>query len=173
MPAGRHAQHLRLKMVAEASRDLISELPLELKVRILECLPTQDAARTALLSTHWNDVWLQLGRLAFDKHFFWGIERYIRCSGHSIVPHKIITYIILQRVQPVKKFSLYLGASIDPTPKQSELDEWCLYLSTNGIEELDISDYPHNHGLPLGFIAVLAIRPGQAFALSKEGKEKL
>nr|GMD25531.1 F-box/FBD/LRR-repeat protein At1g13570-like [Ipomoea batatas] len=59
----------QLKIVADASMDLISELPVEVKDRILEYLPTRDAARTALLSTHWRDVWLQHGWLAFDEEF--------------------------------------------------------------------------------------------------------
>ncbi|XP_031123373.1 F-box/FBD/LRR-repeat protein At1g13570-like isoform X2 [Ipomoea triloba] len=134
------ARRLLLRIVPDASRDLISELPLELKVRILECLPTRDAARTALLSTHWNHVWLRLGRLAFDFDFLYDIRK---CSGKSIVPYKIITYILLHRVQPVKKFSLHLCALFDPTVEQSDLDEWCLYLSRNGIEELDISCSSH------------------------------
>nr|GMD69365.1 F-box/FBD/LRR-repeat protein At1g13570-like [Ipomoea batatas] len=132
------ARRLRLRIVPDANRDLISELPLELKVGILECLPIRDAARTAVLSTQWNDVWLRLGRLSFNIDLLlWHIER---CSDKSIVPHKIITYILLHRVEPVKKFRVYLCSSTDPTLKQqSYLDEWCLYLSTNGIEELDIS----------------------------------
>nr|GME03525.1 F-box/FBD/LRR-repeat protein At1g13570-like [Ipomoea batatas]GME03527.1 F-box/FBD/LRR-repeat protein At1g13570-like [Ipomoea batatas]GME06426.1 F-box/FBD/LRR-repeat protein At1g13570-like [Ipomoea batatas] len=134
-------------MAAEASRDLISELPLELKVGILECLPIRDAARTAVLSTQWNDVWLRLGRLSFHIDFLlWHIQR---CSDKSIVPHKIITYILLHRVEPVKKFRVYLSSSTDPTLKQqSYLDEWCLHLSTNGIEELEISYNPHSYHRP-------------------------
>ncbi|XP_031121940.1 putative FBD-associated F-box protein At3g12840 isoform X4 [Ipomoea triloba] len=73
LPAKAQTKHQRI--VPDANRDLISELPLELKVSILECLPTRDAARTVLLSTHWNDVWLRLGRLAFDKHFFCDIRK--------------------------------------------------------------------------------------------------
>ncbi|XP_019159764.1 PREDICTED: F-box/FBD/LRR-repeat protein At1g13570-like [Ipomoea nil] len=150
------ARRLRLEMVADhASRDLISELPLELKVRILECLPTRDAARTALLSTHWNHVWLRLGRLALDNDFFWDI---IKCSGVSIVPCKIITYILLQRVQPVKKFSLHIIGLLDPMLEQSDLDQWCLYLSINGIEELDISHWKRQYKLPLCIVSCTTIK---------------
>nr|GLL33726.1 F-box/FBD/LRR-repeat protein At1g13570-like [Ipomoea trifida] len=122
-------------MVVKTSRDLISELPLELKVGILERLPIRDAARTAVLSTHWNDVWLRLGRLFFNIDFLlWHIRR---CSDKSIVPHKIITYILLHRVEPVKKFRVYLSSSSNPKLKQqSYLDEWCLYLSTNVKERI-------------------------------------
>nr|GMD52374.1 F-box/FBD/LRR-repeat protein At1g13570-like [Ipomoea batatas] len=150
------ARRLLLRIVLDASRDLISELPLEFKVRILECLPTRDAARTALLSTHWNHVWLRLGRLAFDFEFLCDIRK---CSGKSIVPYKIITYILLHRVQPVKKFSLHLCALFDPTVEQSDLDEWCLYLSRNGIEELDISCSSHcPFKLPFCIVSCLTIK---------------
>nr|GLL33727.1 F-box/FBD/LRR-repeat protein At1g13570-like [Ipomoea trifida]GMD69364.1 F-box/FBD/LRR-repeat protein At1g13570-like [Ipomoea batatas] len=67
------ASRRRRKSEADAGRDLISELPAEVKERILECLPTREAARTALLSTHWNNVWLRHGRLVFD----WGFEKVI------------------------------------------------------------------------------------------------
>nr|GLL31334.1 F-box/FBD/LRR-repeat protein At1g13570-like [Ipomoea trifida] len=63
------ASHRR-KSEADAGRDAISEVPVEVKERILECLPTRDAAKTALLSTHWNEIWLRHGRLVFDKDFF-------------------------------------------------------------------------------------------------------
>ncbi|XP_019150405.1 PREDICTED: F-box/FBD/LRR-repeat protein At1g51370-like [Ipomoea nil] len=65
----------RRKSEAEA-RDVISELPAEVKEKILECLPTREAARTALLSTHWNNVWLRHGRLMFDWYFFQCFSKY-------------------------------------------------------------------------------------------------
>ncbi|VFQ95339.1 unnamed protein product [Cuscuta campestris] len=49
-----------------AEEDRISQLPDDLKDRILECLDTREAARTALLSTHWNGG---QGRLVFDWDF--------------------------------------------------------------------------------------------------------
>nr|GMD24133.1 F-box/FBD/LRR-repeat protein At1g13570-like [Ipomoea batatas] len=144
----------------DASKDLISHLPLEIKDRILERLPTRDAARTTLLSTHWNDVWLQHGRLAFDLDFF---PRFRESKGHSLVPYvKIITDILLQRVRPVKKFSLrieYLG-SLDPKLEQSDLDQWFLFLSRNGVEELDFSqgDSEIQFKLPLSIVSCPTIK---------------
>ncbi|XP_031121629.1 putative F-box/FBD/LRR-repeat protein At2g05300 isoform X5 [Ipomoea triloba] len=69
------AQRRRIKTVSDGSRDLISELPGDVKDRILECLPTEDAARMTVLSTHWNDTWLQHGRLAFDSDFLHTLEQ--------------------------------------------------------------------------------------------------
>ncbi|XP_019177292.1 PREDICTED: uncharacterized protein LOC109172567 [Ipomoea nil] len=47
--------------------DLISELPVEVKELIVQCLPFPDAARTAVLSTHWKDVWLQHACRLWDE----------------------------------------------------------------------------------------------------------
>nr|GLL33495.1 F-box/FBD/LRR-repeat protein At1g13570-like [Ipomoea trifida] len=73
----------RLKAVPDASRDLISELPLEVKDRILGCLCTPEAARTAMLSKHWNDAWLQHGRLTFDWEFLQCVEQCYDDEGRS------------------------------------------------------------------------------------------
>nr|GMD25461.1 F-box/FBD/LRR-repeat protein At1g13570-like [Ipomoea batatas] len=160
------AQRRRIKTIPDASRDLISHLPVEVKDRILECLPTRDAARTALLSTHWNDAWLRHGRLAFDLNFF---RRFIESKGYSLVPFvKIITCILLQRVQPVKKFSLVIAAlkSLDRKLEQFDLDQWFLFLSRNGIEELCIT---HGRG---EYKELLYANCGQTFALAPFGAEE-
>ncbi|XP_031120903.1 F-box/FBD/LRR-repeat protein At1g13570-like [Ipomoea triloba] len=146
--------------VVDRSRDLISPLPVEIKHRILECLPTRDAARTAVLSTHWNDVWLQHGRLAFDYDFIYSVEQgdddnydFIYSveqgdddKGRTLVDVEqgdddkgrtlvdIINNILLFRAGPVKKFTLY----VEHCYRQSDLDRWCLFLSRNGVEELII-----------------------------------
>ncbi|XP_031120906.1 F-box/FBD/LRR-repeat protein At1g13570-like [Ipomoea triloba] len=122
--------------VADASRDLISSLPVEVKHRILECLPTQDAARTALLSTHWNDVWLQHGRLAFDCNFSYRVKQgYFKDKGRTLAG--IIDNILLSRAGPAKKFTLDIGNDY----RQSDFNRWCLFLSKNGVEELHITFY--------------------------------
>nr|GME10539.1 F-box/FBD/LRR-repeat protein At1g13570-like [Ipomoea batatas] len=148
------------QIVADASRDLISHLPAEIKDRILECLPTLDAARTALLSTHWNDAWLRHGRLAFDFNFFWHFRE---SKGYTLLPFvQIITRIILQRIPPVKKFSLVIPSleSLDPKLEQSDLDQWFHFLSRNGVEELRISNGGNvtRHKLPLCIVSCPTIK---------------
>ncbi|XP_019175996.1 PREDICTED: F-box/FBD/LRR-repeat protein At1g13570-like [Ipomoea nil] len=148
------AQRRRIETLQDASRDLISHLPVEIKDRILECLPIQEAARTAVLSTHWNDVWLQHGQLVFDTEFFWRF-------GPTLAPYvKIITYILLQRVGPVKKFSLAISSLRihDPKLEQSDLDQWLLFLSRNGVEELCISNGVGPYKLPLCIVSCPTIK---------------
>nr|GLL33732.1 F-box/FBD/LRR-repeat protein At1g13570-like [Ipomoea trifida] len=101
----------RLKIVEDASRDLISELPVEVKDRILEYLPTRDAARTALLSRQWNDVWLQHEQLAFDSEFVQNFQQSQDDEDTAYDP--------------------------SPSPQQSDIDRWCLFLSSNSVEELN------------------------------------
>ncbi|XP_056685246.1 F-box/LRR-repeat protein At3g26922 isoform X2 [Spinacia oleracea] len=47
-------------------RDLISELPKDLKYRIMEQLPMKDAARMSTLSKHWNENWFTLPSLVLN-----------------------------------------------------------------------------------------------------------
>nr|GMD42822.1 F-box/FBD/LRR-repeat protein At1g13570-like [Ipomoea batatas] len=113
-----------------------SELPLEVKDRILECLPTREAARTALLSRHWNDVWLQHGRLVFDMEFLESVQQCQDDEGRTLV--KIVHNILFFRAGPIKKFTLQLLCD-GPKPQQSTFDRWCRFLSRNGVEELNLS----------------------------------
>nr|GLL31341.1 F-box/FBD/LRR-repeat protein At1g13570-like [Ipomoea trifida] len=125
----------QLKTLPDASRDLISELPVEVKDRILECLPTRDAARTALLSGHWNHVWLHHERLTFDSEFVRIFQHSQDDEGRTLV--NIINNILFFRAGPVKKFSLEISDP-SPLPQQFDIDRWSLFLSRNGVEELMI-----------------------------------
>ncbi|VFR03505.1 unnamed protein product [Cuscuta campestris] len=110
---------------------MISQLPDELKDRILECLNTRNAARTALLSSQWREVWLRHGRLLFD----WGFEKLGTVGSTRMAFGKMVSDILLLRSGPVKTFKLEYG----PEPTQSDLEVWCRYLSRNGIEDLHLS----------------------------------
>nr|GMD69371.1 F-box/FBD/LRR-repeat protein At1g13570-like [Ipomoea batatas] len=90
----------------ETESDLISGLPVDLKERILECLPIRDVARTALLSTHWKDVCLRHGRLAFDWDFIKWVQE---CKLDSTTVITIIDNSLLLRVGLVKKFTLHIS----------------------------------------------------------------
>ncbi|XP_019149869.1 PREDICTED: F-box/LRR-repeat protein At4g14103-like [Ipomoea nil] len=120
------ARRRRLKTVLEdANRDLISELPIEVKDRILECLPTRDAARMALLSRHWNDAWLQHGQLVFDSDFWCSAEQCYD-DEEDITLVNIINNILFLRAWPVKKFTLEIDSAYDPWPQQTDFDKWTI-----------------------------------------------
>ncbi|XP_019150398.1 PREDICTED: F-box/FBD/LRR-repeat protein At1g13570-like [Ipomoea nil] len=89
-----------------------------------------------LLSRHWNDLWLQHGRLAFDLDFLYSVW-YDDDEEDGITLGNIINNILLPRAGPVKKFTLQISYE-DPQPPQFDIDRWCLFLSKNGVEELNI-----------------------------------
>ncbi|XP_019188342.1 PREDICTED: F-box/FBD/LRR-repeat protein At1g13570-like [Ipomoea nil] len=117
-----------------SSRDVISELPAEIKERILERLPTRDAARTAILSTGWRDVWLGQGRIVVDSDLLQCVQR--RQGDKTIAFVNTINDILMRQAGPIKKFTLciYSGLRL----QQSDFDRWFLFLSRNGIQELKI-----------------------------------
>nr|GMD29307.1 F-box/FBD/LRR-repeat protein At1g13570-like [Ipomoea batatas] len=150
------ASYRRSRTPSAARKDMISQLPDDVKEKILECLPTSDAARTALLSTDWKDVWLRHGRLVFDTHFFKCLRK---CEGDKRVALvSIINDILLHRAGPVKKFTLHIFYPEDPKPEQSDLDRWCRYLSRNGIEELNICISGKKYRLPSCIVSCRTIR---------------
>nr|GMD25532.1 F-box/FBD/LRR-repeat protein At1g13570-like [Ipomoea batatas] len=153
----------RGKLEADTRRDVMSELPANVKEMILERLPTHEAARTALLSTHWRDAWLRLGRLVFDSNFFNSVLTIKGYRDDQTPFVKIITYILLQRVRPVKKFSLYIDQLIlfDNKLERSDVDQWYLFLSRNGVEELYIShdfDWEPHYKLPFSIVLCPTIK---------------
>ncbi|CAH9112738.1 unnamed protein product [Cuscuta europaea] len=139
---------------SRTSSDLISQLPEDLKHRILERLDTREAAKTALLSTQWNNVWLRHGRLAFTDEVLLGEGEGVRCS-------KMITNALLLRPGPVKKFTLDTS-QWEPAMQQSDLDLWCRCLSKNGIEHLNLTLDAHvmadNYTLPVCIIICPTIK---------------
>ncbi|CAH9112740.1 unnamed protein product [Cuscuta europaea] len=134
--------------------DLISQLPEDVKHRILECLDTREAAKAALLSTQWNDVWLRHGRLVFSDEVLLGECEGVRCS-------KMITNALLLRPGPVKKFTLDTSLW-EPAMQQSDLDLWCRSLTKNGIEHLnltiDAQDMGDKYTLPVCIISCPTIK---------------
>nr|GLL33729.1 F-box/LRR-repeat protein At4g14103-like [Ipomoea trifida] len=139
------AQPRRIKTLRDGSRDLISELPREVKDRILECLPTRDAARMALLSTHWNDAWLQHGRLAFDSDFFHSVEQCYE-GEEGLNPVNIINNILFFRAGPVKKFTLRLSSD-DPRPEESDFKRTIKQLIVEG-SFIDLPNFRSNASRP-------------------------
>ncbi|XP_019150386.1 PREDICTED: uncharacterized protein LOC109147208 [Ipomoea nil] len=146
----------RRKLISDST----SELPVEVKDRILECLPTRDAAKMALLSTYWNDAWLQHGQLVFDSNFIESVDQY--CDGEGITFLNIISNILFLRAGPVKKFTIKIRKENNPELERSDFDRWCLFLSRNGVEELNISletaSYGKEYKLPFCLLSCRTIK---------------
>ncbi|KAH7688272.1 RNI-like protein [Dioscorea alata] len=59
------------------SLDFISNLPSEIKEKILERLPIKDVVRTRILSTKWRYAWASLRNLVFDDKEFISNENFV------------------------------------------------------------------------------------------------
>ncbi|CAH9096320.1 unnamed protein product [Cuscuta epithymum] len=141
----------RRKITSGATEDFISQLPAEVKESILELLSMREAARMALLSTHWKDVWFAHGQLDFDFNFFSHFLQFDDDDEPKVDCVEIMNRCVMLRTGPVKKFTLahsefeeyYISGRIQ-MPLPPDIDRWCLFLSRKGIEKLHLSIHNFN-----------------------------
>lgn len=126
-----------------AARDRISQLPSEILDHIMGLLPIQEAAKTAVLSRVWTDVWSNLSQLCFDIHFFnycekkhWRASKYHRISACFYVVNKVL----LQHKGSIWKFIFLLSHVGKQTVKSRsfDLDQWLLLVTRRGVEEIHL-----------------------------------
>nr|GMD22261.1 F-box/FBD/LRR-repeat protein At1g13570-like [Ipomoea batatas] len=136
-----------------AEKDKISELPADIIDIILGFLPIQEAARTAILSSFWKDVWFSLTKLKFGCGFFdYLCLKYSDAEGVKIAPiFEVINKILMRHNGPIQKivFNFFgelfalLPAEFDDEDianlLEDNLNQWFLLLTQNGVEEIDIS----------------------------------
>ncbi|XP_019153495.1 PREDICTED: F-box/FBD/LRR-repeat protein At1g13570-like [Ipomoea nil] len=73
----------------------------------------------------------------------------------------IINNILFFRAGPIRKFTLEINTAYDASPQQSDFDKWCLFLSRNGVEELNISLYSYlepDYQLPFCLLSCRTIK---------------
>ncbi|KAH7688265.1 RNI-like protein [Dioscorea alata] len=105
------------------SSDRISNLPSELKKKILECLPIKDAVRTSILSTKWRYVWASLQNLVFDDKDFISDEEF------DDMFLDFVDRCLLLHDAPILKFHLMM--EFDSSPP---IDRWILVVSRKEVE---------------------------------------
>ncbi|VFQ81231.1 unnamed protein product [Cuscuta campestris] len=120
-----------------AMRDRISELPCVVLDRVLGFLPIQEAARIAILSTVWRDVWLSLSQLNFDHEFFC----YIRDHYIAEAAFYVVNQILTKHIGHIRTFVFAFHSNNIQRHRDRlfELDQWLLFLTQNGIEEVVLS----------------------------------
>nr|GMD28569.1 F-box/FBD/LRR-repeat protein At1g13570-like [Ipomoea batatas] len=99
---------------------------------------------------------MQHGRLAFDSDFFHSVEQCYEDEEGSN-PVNIINNILFFRAGPVKKFILRLSSD-DPRPEESDFKRWCLFLSRNGVEELNLYLESNLYKLPSCIVSCQTIK---------------
>lgn len=117
--------------------DKISNLSVNLKYLILERLPLHDAARTAVLSKSWRNVWETHPVLVFDDVFFSrmvsGIDEQAQVSNVS----RTISNILLLHDGSVSRFHLSVPLEF-PLHKCLDADLWIKRISKSGIRILKL-----------------------------------
>ncbi|KAM0939183.1 putative F-box domain, FBD domain, leucine-rich repeat domain superfamily [Dioscorea sansibarensis] len=109
-------------MTTESS-DIISNLPYEIKEKILECLPIKDVVRTSILSTKWRYVWASLRKLVFDDKDFISDEDF-----DDMFPEFVDRFLLLHD-GPILQFHLMMEFELSAT-----IDRWILVVSRKKVQ---------------------------------------
>ncbi|XP_057961103.1 F-box/FBD/LRR-repeat protein At1g13570 [Malania oleifera] len=109
--------------------DSKSDLPVSIIENIFSRLPIRDAVRTSILSSEWRYKWTTFTQLVFD-------EQCVPLSNNrEHVENSLIHFVtraLLLHQGPIHKFQL-TTSHLQSCP---DIDQWVLYLSRNGLEEL-------------------------------------
>ncbi|RCV09373.1 hypothetical protein SETIT_2G022300v2 [Setaria italica] len=120
--------------VDEASdgEDRISDLPDDLRRKIVSRLPIKDAVRTSALSTHWRHFWRSVPLVLCDAH----IPRTKHFS-----PYTAITSVLTQHPGPFRAVHLSRW-SMRMYPNLQQV-EWARLLAEKGVEDLTFVNFPN------------------------------
>ncbi|XP_019149834.1 PREDICTED: F-box/FBD/LRR-repeat protein At1g13570-like [Ipomoea nil] len=135
------------ELLADTRRDRISELPADILDKILVLLTTVEAARLAVLSTHWRNVWLNLTELDFGHDFFCHIrKKYDHDEKENIdictsMSFYVINKVLMQHNGVIRKFAFNFPFSTakEFSYRSFGFDQWLPFVTQNGVEEIDIS----------------------------------
>ncbi|CAH9096386.1 unnamed protein product [Cuscuta epithymum] len=113
-----------------------SQLPEEILDHILGLLPIQEAAKTAVLSTVWRDLWTTLTQLCFDDHFFKCFEKNYPWAGEY--RFYVFTKILLQHKGTIRKCVINLSHARIPHvwSLSFDCDKWLSLVTSKGVQEL-------------------------------------
>ncbi|KAJ3705143.1 hypothetical protein LUZ61_008848 [Rhynchospora tenuis] len=108
---------LKLSMKA----DYLSDLPAELKEKILVKLPIKEVARTSILSSKWKDSWKSIPSLVLEQ------------NNTESMPVNLVDNVLMVHRGPILEFKLSTYHNCNET-----IDRWMLILSRNGIRVLQL-----------------------------------
>nr|TKW30302.1 hypothetical protein SEVIR_2G027100v2 [Setaria viridis] len=117
---------------ASDGEDRISDLPDDLRRKIVSRLPIKDAVRTSALSTHWRHFWRSVPLVLCDAH----IPRTKHFS-----PYTAITSVLTQHPGPFRAVHLSRW-SMRMYPNLQQV-EWARLLPEKGVEDLTFVNFPN------------------------------
>ncbi|CAH9119678.1 unnamed protein product [Cuscuta europaea] len=133
--------------------DRISQLPAGILDHIMGILPIQEAAKTAVLSTVWRDIWYSLSQLCFDHHFFCYMDRKYRGARKSVRRScglHVINNILLQHSGSIRKLVICFSnaARLGAKSPSYDMNQWFLIVTQKGIEEIHLRLAHNAYQLP-------------------------
>ncbi|XP_031121025.1 F-box/LRR-repeat protein At3g59200-like [Ipomoea triloba] len=152
-----------------AQKDRISELSKDVLDKILSFLPIHEAARMAVLSTFWRDIWFSLAQLHFDRRFLLHIwKKY--SHAHSDIRTQnvqdmkkninmdlfaalyVVNKVLIQHNGLIRKFVFDFAFSNRGETFRSrsfDFDQWLLFVTRKCVEEIHLSLMPKDqYSLP-------------------------
>ncbi|XP_031120897.1 F-box/LRR-repeat protein At3g58940-like [Ipomoea triloba] len=138
-------------------RDRIGELPADIVDKILGFLPIEQAARMAVLSTFWRDMWFSLTELNFNSRFLFHIIRKYSPGLKTQTTKEqkkssdiwmsaalyVISKVLNQHNGLIRKFVIGFQESCYSRKtlrsKSFYLDQWFLFVTRKGVEEIDLT----------------------------------
>ncbi|VFQ95309.1 unnamed protein product [Cuscuta campestris] len=136
------------------ARDRISQLPAEILDHIMGLLPIRQAAKVAVLSKVWRDVWSSLTLLCFDHGFFHVAgkksSKEARKDKNKRSRFHVITQILLQHKGSIRKFVCFHALAMTEIVRFSslEVDEWLVLVTRKGVEEIHLHFGCNKYKLP-------------------------
>ncbi|KAJ3699930.1 hypothetical protein LUZ61_003635 [Rhynchospora tenuis] len=134
-----------------ANQDMISNLPDEIKYKILNLLPVQEAVQTSVLSKQWRRKWAFMPKLFVSE---------LNCVSPTLgdtYASRLETFVdklLLLHEGPLKSFQLFTGQCCPPA-----FDQWMLVLSRLGIVDLHwvLLNYEVVYRIPSSFFSFNAL----------------
>ncbi|CAM8953197.1 unnamed protein product [Rhodiola kirilowii] len=115
--------------------DRISELPVNLREHILDCITITEAVATSVLSSKWRYCWTGLRKLKFDEDF-WDFG-----GDSTLLEHaRVIDRILMLHSGPIREFILFIP---DIKYKTVDINMWLRVLSNNGVQKIEIDAHEY------------------------------
>ncbi|KAJ0493739.1 putative F-box domain, FBD domain, leucine-rich repeat domain superfamily [Helianthus annuus] len=137
--------------IAEANG--IGNLPEHLSDSVLERLPIRDIIRTSILSKKWRYKWTTTRALVFDEQFSNKLKKYGAFGRYGFI--RVINQVLLIHKGSISKFYLYIPSM--HLDNFLEVDQWLLFLSTKGLEDLTLANSSQPYQLPFCVFSCLEL----------------
>ncbi|KAK2992955.1 hypothetical protein RJ640_007337 [Escallonia rubra] len=139
-----HIRRNRIRFSGNSDNDIISNLPAEILLEILDKLPTEDAMTTAILSPKWRNLWKILPRIELSDNMQKEREKRVVGMVNKFIKH--------YEGNKMKSFHVSLKYN---TRKRKTYQSWIAFAATKNVEELHL-DFHSDHrrappGLPPSF----------------------